>query len=401
MASIMVKFRESSVAEKAGVLYYQVIVDRMVRQLRSDYRIYAHEWDEDANRIVVAADGEREAYLRSVAELVELDMMRWQDVLEWWESKGKRYGASDVVAMFVERTRGVSLRLFVKEVERELQRVGKYRTAEVYEATLRSVMRFNSGRTMFLEDIDAEWVERYEIWMLNRGLRKNSSSFYMRALRAVYNRAVEQGVVEQRRPFKRVYTGIDRTVKRAVDLLTLRKIRRLDLSKDSSMELARDMLLFSFYTRGMSPIDMAYLRKSDLKDGMLTYCRRKTGQRLSVRWERCMAEIVERWEAESHGEYMLPILKRSDNHRNEYRSKMCKINRLLKEIGRLVGMEKPLTMYVARHSWASVARSIEVPLAVISEGMGHDSESTTQIYLASLDSTAVDRANEQILRRCM
>ncbi len=400
MASIMVKFRESSVAEKAGVLYYQVIVDRMVRQLRSDYRIYAHEWDETTDSIVVATAGDREAYLRNVAELVELDMMRWHDIFEWWESKGRRYGAADVVAMFVERMRGVSLRLFVRDVARELRQIGKYRTAEVYEATLRSVMRFNSGRTMFLEDIDAEWVERYEIWMLDQGLRKNSSSFYMRALRAVYNRAVEQGVVEQRRPFKRVYTGIDRTVKRAVDLLTLRKIRRLDLSKDSSMELARDMLLFSFYTRGMSPIDMAYLRKSDLKDGMLTYCRQKTGQRLSVRWERCMAEIVERWEAESHGEYMLPILKRSDNHRNEYRSKMCKINRLLKEIGRLVGMEKPLTMYVARHSWASVARSIEVPLAVISEGMGHDSESTTLIYLASLDRTAVDRANEQILRRC-
>lgn len=401
MASIKVKFRESAVTGKIGVIYYQVIVDRMVRQLRSDYRIYAHEWDETTDSIVVATAGDREAYLRKVAELVELDMMRWHDIFEWWESKGRRYGAADVVAMFVERMRGVSLHLFVRDVARELRQIGKYRTAEIYEATLRSVMRFNGRRTVFLEEIDAEWVEQYERWMLDRGLRKNSSSFYLRALRAVYNRAVEQEVVEQRRPFKRVYTGVDRTEKRAVDQLTLRKIRRLDLSKDSSIELARDMFLFSFYTRGMSPVDMAYLRKSDLNNGVLTYCRRKTGQRLSVRWERCMAEIVERWAEASRGEYLLPLLTGSGNQRNEYRSKICKINSLLKDVGRLVGMEKPLTMYVARHSWASVARSIEVPLAVISEGMGHDSESTTQIYLASLDCTAVDRANELILRRCM
>jgi integrase len=76
---------------------------------------------------------------------------------------------------------------------------------------------------------------------------------------------------------------------------------------------------------------------------------------------------------------------------------MYLINRKLKTIGNMVGIQLPLTMYVARHSWASAAKTKNVPISVISEGMGHDSEMTTQIYLASLDKAVVDEANIMIL----
>ena len=77
---------------------------------------------------------------------------------------------------------------------------------------------------------------------------------------------------------------------------------------------------------------------------------------------------------------------------------MSLINRKLKTIGNMVGIQLPLTMYVARHSWASAAKTKNVPISVISEGMGHDSELTTQIYLASLDTAVVDKANRMILK---
>ena len=80
-----------------------------------------------------------------------------------------------------------------------------------------------------------------------------------------------------------------------------------------------------------------------------------------------------------------------------YDNELHRVNHLLKKIGKQLDLPMPLTMYVGRHSWASIAKSRNVPISVISEGMGHDSESTTQIYLASLDTTVVDKANKKIL----
>ena len=118
----------------------------------------------------------------------------------------------------------------------------------------------------------------------------------MRCLRAVYNRAVEKELVVQRNPFKHVYTGIDKTVKRAVPLKIIRQIRELDLTLTPELDYAKDLFLFSFYTRGMSFVDMAYLKKKNLQNGVLSYRRQKTGQQLFIRWEKPMQEIVDKYD---------------------------------------------------------------------------------------------------------
>ena len=122
----------------------------------------------------------------------------------------------------------------------------------------------------------------------------------MRNLRAIYNRAVNEGLVVQRNPFKHVYTGIDKTVKRAVPFKIIKMIKELDLSFEPQLELARDIFLFSFYTRGMSFIDMAHLKKSNLQNGILTYSRKKTGQRLTILWEELMQEIVDKYKGQAN-----------------------------------------------------------------------------------------------------
>ena len=142
---------------------------------------------------------------------------------------------------------------------------------------------------------------------------------------------------------------------------------------------------------------MAYLKKKDLSNGILSYRRRKTGQQLFIRWERCMQEIVEKYDTDYYSPYLLPILKYPYD-RGQYKNMLYRTNKSLKEIAQMVGLSIPLTLYVARHSWASIAKSKNIPISVISEGMGHDSEMTTQIYLASLDNAVVDRANAQILK---
>lgn len=157
------------------------------------------------------------------------------------------------------------------------------------------------------------------------------------------------------------------------------------------------MFLMSFYTRGMSLIDMTFLRKTDLQGGYLVYRRRKTGQALRIAWTREMQSILDKY-PENPTQYLFPILMNpSAKELFAYRNASYNINRNLKKVGELAGTSVPLTMYVARHSWASIARSKGVPVSIISEGMGHDSEATTQIYLASIESSSIDRANRLII----
>lgn len=226
----------------------------------------------------------------------------------------------------------------------------------------------------------------------------NTISFYTRILRAVYNRAVEDNIIENRNPFRHVYTGVDKTVKRALPLAVIKKIKSLDLAESPALDYARDMFLMSFYLRGMSFIDMAFLKKSDLKNGYVTYRRRKTGQQLIIEWTKEMQLILNKY-PENKSDYLFPVIRDpKTNERNTYRNAGYNINHSLKRIAEMVGVTIPLTLYVARHSWASAAKAKGIPLSVISEGMGHDSEATTQIYLASIDTSIIDKANGLILR---
>ena len=401
MASVKVKFRPSSVNGKEGSIYYQVIHNRAVRQIKTDCRIFESEWNGKASAVAVPvlASIERKNYLQSVASRIEWDVKRLRAIIALLEKGNEGYTVDDILVKFNRQVDGQSLYPFMQSVINQLRRLNRIRTSETYTATLASFMKFRDGQDILLCEIDSDTMMLYEAWLKANGNCPNTTSFYMRILRAVYNRAVEKELTEQRHPFKHVYTGIDKTVKRAVPLKAIKRIKELDLTMKPHLDYARDMFLFSFYTRGMSFIDMAYLKKSDLKNGILTYRRRKTGQQLTVKWENCMEEIVTKYAGRSVTQYLLPIITDPlTDERKQYRNAIFRVNTALKEVARLADLQIPLTMYCARHGWASVAKSKNIPLSVISEGMGHDSEKTTRIYLASLDTSVVDRANSLILK---
>ncbi len=310
--------------------------------------------------------------------------------------KVKYQGYTDTVVGNRRKSGRKSFFHFMEETIVSLRKAGQERTGETYLSALKSIRKFRENKDIPLWEFDSELMRDYEVYLKRSGLTKNTSSFYMRILRAVYNRMVEQGLAVQRYPFKYVYTGVDKTVKRAISIDEIRKIRELS-SLSSSQEFAKDMFLFSFYMRGMSFVDMAYLEKNALRNGSVVYKRRKTGQRLVVKWETCMDEILKKYPCNGT-KYLLPII--TDDNRDErvqYLNTMHLVNRKLKEIAGILQFPFPLTMYVSRHSWASIAENKNIPIAVISEGMGHDSERTTQIYLASLENSVVDDANKLIL----
>ena len=394
MTSIKIKFRPSAVNGKEGSLYFQIIHNRVVRQLNTDYKVFASEWDAQTESIAVI--GSRTNLLLGIQERLLWDVARLEKVVRLLETEHRRFTADDVITMFHKQTKESSLLNFMHGVIAQLKQLGKIRTSETYTATLKSFMAFRDEQDVPLDGVTSDMMLMYEAYLKARGVRMNTISFYMRILRAVYNRAVEKGLTTQNNPFRHVYTGVDKTVKRAIPIKAIKVLKELDLSMNPTLDFARDMFIFSFYTRGMSFIDMAYLKKSDIKNGILTYRRRKTGQELSIKWEKCMAEIVDKY-PENKTDFLLPIIKESDNERKQYDNALHLVNYRLKELSTMLKLQRPLTMYVARHSWASAAKAKNVPLSVISEGMGHDSEATTQIYLASLETSVVDKANKMIL----
>lgn len=398
MASIKIKFRPSTVSDREGTVYYQIIHRRQVRQLSTEYRVKECEWNAAALQSLSPnpAGSGRVRYADTLRGKVQRDLNRLSALVRSFEDEGVAYTADDVVAAYNSYRQECSLSNFMTSAIIKLKRNGKIRTAETYISALNSFRKF-CGSDIMLDSITSELMESYEAYLQGRGAVANTTSFYMRILRAVYNKAVDKGLIEQCNPFRHVYTGIGKTVKRALPLKIIRGIKALDLSHNSKLDYSRDMFLMSFYLRGMSFVDMAFLRKKDLKNGYVIYRRRKTGQLLTIKWTKEMQVIIDKYPRNATG-YLLPIIRRCGvNEHNAYRNASFKINRDLKKIAKMIGVTVPLTLYVARHSWASAAKAKGIPLSVISEGMGHNSEATTQIYLASLDTSVVDRANALIL----
>ena len=393
--SVKVKFRTSRVPGKAGSIYYQVTHDRQVRRIATRIRILPAWWDAAAGHVLplpgeasvirLRIDGDVALLLRIVRDLT---------------LEGRPYTADEVVARFRTPHRDATVLAFLRGQITRLTAEGRLGTARNYARTLNSFSDFLGGADLPFAALTEPLVEEYSAYLMRRGVVRNTVSFYMRNLRAVYNKAVRQHLTEQRFPFGSVYTGIDHTRKRAVDERLIGRLRNLDLSASAALTLARDLFIFSYCTRGMAFIDMAFLRKCDISGGEIRYVRRKTGQQMTVRLEACMREIVRRYEWRTRSTpYVFPLLTAEEPGRayGQYQVALNYYNRLLKRLSQRLGFEGNLSSYTSRHSWATAARNHRVPITVISAGMGHTSERTTRIYLSSLESSVIDCANRKIL----
>lgn len=398
MASVKVKFKASSLPDHEGTIFYQIIHERKQRQLFTDYHVISSEWDVKRSTVFTNHKGERKSFILSIRERIRWDVERLNKIIRKLDKNGLTYTSDDIIDEYNRLVSEYSVFNFLESLIAKLKQNGKLRTSETYKATLNSFKKFRNDEDLMLDSLNSEIMEAYEAWHHHRGVSPNTISFYTRILRAVYNRAVEEEIIENRYPFRRVYTGVDKTIKRALPIQDIKKIKGLDLSFIPELDYARDMFMMSFMLRGMSFIDMAYLRKTDLSHGYITYRRRKTGQQLIIEWTKEMQMVLDKY-PENKSDFLLPIIRNKGvNERYTYRNVGYNINHNLKRIAEKVGVNVPLTLYVARHSWASAAKAKGIPLAVISEGMGHDSEATTQIYLASLDTSIVDKANSIILK---
>lgn len=280
-----------------------------------------------------------------------------------------------------------------------LEQEGRHSTSRNYRKTLACFTAFTGDRPVCMSDIDRSLVRDYNLYLAAQGCAPNSVSFYNRVLRSAFNKAVHEGYSEQTFPFSGAYTGVSETKKRSLGVPLLRKILEMDLQGEPEMDFSRDLFLFSFFARGMCFIDIAYLKQSDIKQGAICYLRKKTRRTLTVQLEPGMLRIMEKWSGRSFGSYVFPVI-RSDDPREafeQYEYRLTRHNLLLKSIGERAGLSFPLSSYAARHSWATLARDLNVPLSVISSAMGHTTERTTRIYIASLENSEIDKANRRVI----
>lgn len=380
MATVKVKFRPSTVADRPGSIVIIVTHHRIVRQITTGYKVFTHEWDGKHSKPIPADNNERTAIVQSITRKLRSDMERLSAIIERFENQCHNYSSDDVVEEFRRTGKGNTLFIFMEKVIERLQQLNHSGTAKNYSAALVSFKRFRND-----EDI-------------SMGVVPNSISFYMRILRAVYNRAVEQELTKDRNPFRTVFTGTEKTLKRAISIGDIKRIRDLDLSLKPGLEFARDLFLFLFFCRGMSFIDAAFLKKTDIQNGILTYRRHKTGQVLHIKIIKPIKELIDRYSS-NDSSYLLPIVTCPNcEERKQYETALRRTNNSLKLIADMIKLPIPLTTYVSRHAWATIAKSKNVPVNVISDALGHDSITTTQIYLASIDASVIDRINELIIK---
>lgn len=317
-----------------------------------------------------------------------------------------------------KQTRQKFLEYAFSEADR-MKRNGHVGVSRNYANSTRQLQKFlavKGKKDVSFCRLKVQLFRDFESWLHHSGVSRNTSSSYMRCLHAIHSRAVEQGLAAGS-PFCGIYRGVAKTRKRAIPTEDIRRIATCDIRQLLSgkyasegkkaegrrfdkvvrkFEFYRDIFVFCFCARGMTFVDVAYLRKADIAAGIISYRRRKTGQQLHVRVEPLMQTKMDSHPSTSA--YLFPILEEGSSEERTYQTYISKLNlynKTLRQLGELMGL--PLTSYVCRHSWATAARKQNIPLHIISQSMGHDNEKTTEIYLSSIDDAQIDQSNRSLL----
>ena len=289
---------------------------------------------------------------------------------------------------------------------------GHYGTAHVYRSVLKSVHEY-ACRNFLMEDMTPTFLKGYENYLIYyKGRQWNTSSTYMRCLQTVYNRAVDLELTPYfPRQFKGVFTGTKRNHQRS---LSVENVREVLIEKDESVERedkpvqrhltekARACLELMLRFQGMPFVDLAFLRKNDLKNGYLVLRRHKTQTPLYIRISKEAMNLLRKYgNNDLNSPYLLDIL---DGHLTgyeayqNYQSKLRQVNQGLRRLAVDHHLPVSLSTYCARHTWATQAKYCGVPTEVISEGLGHASVTTTEAYLKSFENGVLDYANEVVMK---
>jgi len=322
------------------------------------------------------------------------------------ENEKGDFSLDTFLTKYERQSKSQTVFLFIDEIVKELVESSRIGNSEAYKSLKRVLVRFRDKKDFTFVDIDQSFLKKFEQDLRHRGLKETTMSYYFRTFRAVFNKAVEEGYAkDEENPFKgfKVSKFNLQTSKRAITREEIRKIEAINVGDNYMLELAKDVFLFSFYTSGISIIDIARLEDKNLKEGILSYIRSKTKQSIITKLLAPSMEIIDRYRNLRPGNYFFPILDK-EVHTNEAKVKnrvkkvTRQINSKIKELANAAGIDSErMTTYVARHSFATTLKRNGVDIGKISEMLGHDSSKTTEIYLDSFESEQLYEASLTLL----
>ncbi|WP_430812487.1 MULTISPECIES: phage integrase SAM-like domain-containing protein [unclassified Carboxylicivirga] len=280
----------------------------------------------------------------------------------------------------------------------EQKRIG---TARSYKTAVNSVKKFRNQKDFRFNELNYRFVLDYEAYFIKNGYTVNGFASFMRTVRAIYNKAIKEGIAEKEGyPFDRYTIKMEPTKKRAISLESIQKIANLKYKPGSALFKSRNYFMMSFYLMGASFTDLAHLQIKNIVDGRIQYKRQKTGKYYDIKISPQLQKILDYYiKDKSKEDYILPVI-RSEEPSTQYKHILRarkKYNKRLRLIAEDAGIETKLTSYVARHTFASLANNMAIPVTAISEMLGHQKLSTTQIYLASLNKKIIDNYNDEVI----
>lgn len=393
--SVKVKKKKSAVPGKRMPLLLQIICKREVKRIVLDYRLAPEEWLAEKETVVIppGTNKRRADYLLEVQEELENKKSELEKAIVFLEEHGE-LSATKIIDHYHASFRPVYWLDYMQQLMQEKKNERAQSTFRNYQSTFRIFRQFLGTMRLSVKAFDKEVVKQFEHYLFSRHLTANTISFYCRILRMVWNRAVADGIVEnQPSPFRQVCMRVEKTRKRAVGEATIHRLEGLTL-ESRGLAFARDMFLFCYYARGMTFVDLAYLTEKNIEGNTLIYVRKKTRQVLKIGLLPVMKQLIRKYRV-ADSPFLFPILKTSHPSFQEYDSALRLQNKRLGKLGKLIGCY--LSTYVARHTWASIAKMKGISEDVISESMGHTSVKTTRIYIASLDHSRLDKANRIVI----
>lgn len=278
---------------------------------------------------------------------------------------------------------------------------GRTGNAKANREGYKALKKFNAGTNLRFNEINYAYLSKFENHLRSRGGTSGGISVRMRSIRTVFNVAIARDRISSEiYPFHKYKISKlkSRSNKKALDISEVNRIFDMDMTDHLNLVDSRNYFLFSFYTRGMNFADMLKLKWEDVKSDSISYTRSKTKGNFNIKILPPVQKILDYYRANSFGtQYVFPILLKDGMTpvQIEYRKAktLTKFNRDLKEIAAICEIDKPVTSYVARHSFANCLKQKGVATDIISESMGHQNLAVTQAYLKELDSSVLDDAN--------
>lgn len=362
------------------------------------------EKDWDANKKAVKSSHKGSNSVAWLNNYILKQKADYGDILAKLDEKKRLSSISnaELKELLVGKTTEITFCEYTQKLANEMRQLRRIGNARSYEGIIQVIKKYLKGKDIRIEEVNYEFLKKFEFHYLSKeGNAKNGLAVYMRTIRAIYNKAIKDGLIGQEAyPFSLYKIKTEPTQKRAIDLESLKAIENLEFSETDVLFHTRNYFLMSFYLMGISFTDLAHLSRKDITDGRISFSRQKTSRKYDMAITDKAKAILEYYQTKDNkSEYLFPIITQADPSRQykQVQEARKRFNKRLKKIAELCGIEKNLTSYVSRHSFATLAKNKGVPITAISEMLGHESIKTTQVYLDSLPSEMIDRYHKEIL----